>query len=176
MTKIIFNPKPTQNISELPSYFKESTNSSNLTSNSLESICVAKKNKKSTGAKNKRNRKTYDQMVVLLRHFKHDPNWTRATVQKVKKELGMKTSQIYKWGYDQKLKLKLEEEETQNLLSKNQFSVSSKTDIFMTDGAINDYNHAVVKICNSIASNSSNEGMARKNSRLSSVLDQKKIK
>ena len=62
-------------------------------------------------------------MVELNRCFNKDPNWTRETVQLLKKNLGLKTSQIYKWGYDRK---KLTEKEKENELEERIISTKSK--------------------------------------------------
>lgn len=104
MTKIIFKSKNNPSPLSHPSKAHLALSKLNMTQKSKESIDISKCDKNGTGKqqKRRRSRKTYDQMVVLMRYFKHDPTWSRATVQKIKKELGMKTSQIYKWGYDQK--------------------------------------------------------------------------
>ena len=48
-------------------------------------------------------------MVELNKCFAKDPNWSRDTVQYLKKTLGLKTAQIYKWGYDRKKLVEQEE-------------------------------------------------------------------
>ena len=97
-------------------------------------------------------------MVILNRCFKQDPEWGRETVQFLKKTLGLKTAQIYKWGYDRK-KLAEKENSEEVLLS---FSKRSKSDSFMTDLSIDDYNYAVLKIWESISKHPSKEGLVRK--------------
>lgn len=117
---------------------------------SKDSISIKKINKTAKAlvtrnvrkTKKRRNRKTYDEMVILNKCFKQDPEWNRETVQYLKKTLGLKTAQIYKWGYDRK-KLAEKENSEQNLLN---FSKGTKNDCFMTDLSIDDYNHAVLKI------------------------------
>ena len=46
--------------------------------------------------------KTRDEISFLEQQLLSDPSWSRKTVQHCKKVLGMKTEQIYKWGYDRK--------------------------------------------------------------------------
>ena len=46
--------------------------------------------------------KTRDEISFLEQQLIEDPSWSRKTVQRWKKVLGMKTEQIYKWGYDRK--------------------------------------------------------------------------
>ena len=49
--------------------------------------------------------KTEEEIAFLEAQFKLDPTWSRKTVQACKKALNLKTSQIYKWGYDKKKRL-----------------------------------------------------------------------
>lgn len=129
-------------------------------------------------SKQKRSRKTYDQMIVLFKYFKEDPSWGRSTVQKVKKELGMKTSQIYKWGYDQKIKA---ENETKGLPNSpyghggSSFCSDYESDQFMSDRSVTDYNLAVVAICESVSSNFGTERKIGKNSHCTSDQDHQKL-
>ena len=175
MPKIIFKSNKTSDESDDLSYVQIDAKQDRMKAKAAESRIVKKTarcgNNSKLTRKQTRSRKTYDQIVVLMRHFKRDPTWNRATVQKVKQELSMKTAQIYKWGYDQKLKNK-QESESAKQASLSQFSVSAETDTYITDSAINDYNEAVVKIWNSITSTSTFEGMTGKDSRASSDLDQ----
>ena len=76
----------------------------------------------------------------------------------MKKTLGLKTAQIYKWGYDRK---KLAEKENIDA-EYSKSSGKSKHDVYMTDRHINDYNDAVLKICDSISKHPSKEGLVRK--------------
>ena len=46
--------------------------------------------------------KTEDEIKFLEEQFAIDPTWSRKTVQIWKKALGMRTDQVYKWGYDRK--------------------------------------------------------------------------
>lgn len=39
--------------------------------------------------------------------FRNDPDWSKATYQKVSAELGISESQAYKWGYHQKIKISI---------------------------------------------------------------------
>ena len=81
-------------------------------------------------------------MVVLNKCFKQDPSWSRETVQYLKKTLGLKTAQIYKWGYDRK---KVAEKENLDAAC-CESSKKNKADTYMTDRFIDDYNYAVLKI------------------------------
>lgn len=176
MTKILFNPRTED----------DSINTTSVDSNryigstkQISSVLVRKttKNKNVNMAKsakrskNTRNRKSYDQMIALIRYFKQDPSWSRSTVQKVKKEIGMKTAQVYKWGYDQKLKLKEIEEQCKNG-TKTGYTNSNENDTFMSDDSIQDYNEAVIGICRSVSGNKAIEGTNRKNSNKISDLNQ----
>lgn len=61
--------------------------------------------KRSAKDENKRY-KTRDEISFLEQQLLEDPSWSRKTVQKCKRVLGMKTEQIYKWGYDRKKSIK----------------------------------------------------------------------
>jgi hypothetical protein len=54
--------------------------------------------------KKKRQRKNLDQHHLLLERFEKDPNWDKATMLALGKELGLKESQIYKWNWDMRKK------------------------------------------------------------------------
>ena len=54
--------------------------------------------------KKKRQRKNLDQHSLLLERFERDPNWDKATMLALGKELGFKESQIYKWNWDMRKK------------------------------------------------------------------------
>lgn len=82
-------------------------------------------------------------MVILNKMFKQDPTWSRTTVQYLKAKLGLKTSQIYKWGYDRK-KI-AEKEEKLQLDDSNSLNLSTQ-DSYLTDSGIQDYNNAVDQI------------------------------
>ena len=115
------------------------------------SISKSKVNKKTLDVKSKRackryrSRKDYDQMVLLNQMFKNDPTWSRATVQYLKGKLGLKTSQIYKWGYDRK---KIAEKEQSILESSKEVDLWTN-DSYLTDDSILNYNEAVSQICDS---------------------------
>lgn len=49
--------------------------------------------------------KTEEEIDFLEQQFEKDPTWNRKTVQICKKALNLRTDQIYKWGYDKKLRL-----------------------------------------------------------------------
>lgn len=46
--------------------------------------------------------KTDEEVKFLEEMFQKDPKWGRKTVQICKKELNLRTDQVYKWGYDRK--------------------------------------------------------------------------
>lgn len=94
---------------------------------------VQKSKKKASAAR--RNIKTYDQIVVLNKYYAEDPTWNRRTVQKCKKLLGLKTSVIYKWGYDRK-QAELREKKHEN------FNKSRNEKKYLTD-VVCDYNATV---------------------------------
>lgn len=50
--------------------------------------------------------KTPKEVAFLEKMFAKDPTWSRKTVQACKKALGLKTDQVYKWGYDKKQLMK----------------------------------------------------------------------
>lgn len=150
MTKIFFKPRCEENSSITTSidsarFIGNSKQSSSICVKKTRIVSNAKKATTEKRAKNCRNRKTYDQMIVLMKYFKQDPDWSRATVQKVKKEIQIKTSQVYKWGYDQKLKLKETQQQSKNGSIIGDANISQK-DVFMTDDSIEDYNSAVTRI------------------------------
>jgi len=97
---------------------------------------IAKQNK-AYRISSKRTSKTYDQMIALNKYFEQDPNWGRDTVQKCKRDLGLKTSVIYKWGYDQKIAIRREQKQEELLLKSQRPQVEYLTD------KMNNYNLAV---------------------------------
>lgn len=60
------------------------------------------------------------QIDVLIREFNKNKNWTRTTIDKIAKETGLKPTQVYKWGWDQKKKLALP---TKNIYSNKTLSL-----------------------------------------------------
>ena len=50
--------------------------------------------------------KTRDEITFLEQQLIKDPSWSRKTVQLCKRTLGIRTDQIYKWGYDRKMAMK----------------------------------------------------------------------
>ena len=61
------------------------------------------------GEKQDKNRKLYktrEEITFLEQQLIKDPSWSRKTVQLWKRTLGMRTDQIYKWGYDRKKAMK----------------------------------------------------------------------
>ena len=46
------------------------------------------------------------ELQFLEEQFAKDPAWSRKTVQICKKELNLRTDQVYKWGYDKKKRLR----------------------------------------------------------------------
>ncbi|CAI2359212.1 unnamed protein product [Moneuplotes crassus] len=64
-----------------------------------------KKNPARRGPKTRR-RKTADEINLLERAFFKDPEWTQITVDFIKKHSMLEYVQIYKWGWDQKKKIK----------------------------------------------------------------------
>lgn len=134
------------------------------TAKALQSVQIWKRNSgaKSLGVtanveKRKRSRKTYDQMVVLNELYKKDPTWSRETVQHLKKRLGLKTAQIYKWGYDRKKLAEMEDPPNDNLKS----AALRREDTLLTDRSIRDFNRAVDEICEAFYKNHANEGLTR---------------
>ena len=81
-------------------------------------------------------------MVILNKAFNKDPSWSRETVQYLKNHLDLKTSQIYKWGYDRKKNSESEKQANEDMIS----SINNVNDQAMTDSRIQDYNDAVNKI------------------------------
>ena len=58
----------------------------------------------------KKRKKTKREIQILEDHYKKDPSWGRKTVQELKPQLKHLTvDQIYKWGYDRKLRARKEE-------------------------------------------------------------------
>ena len=55
---------------------------------------------------NRKRYKTRDEITFLEQQLIKDPSWSRKTVQLWKRTLGMRTDQIYKWGYDRKMAMK----------------------------------------------------------------------
>lgn len=132
------------------SHIKSSKALDNSKSKTADSVSIQKtwENSKTLEVSGKRvgkrfrSRKDFDQMVVLNQMFKSDPSWSRTTVQYLKNKLGLKTSQIYKWGYDRK---KIAEKEKLQLDDSNGLNLSTQ-DSYLTDNAIQDYNDAVDQI------------------------------
>lgn len=50
--------------------------------------------------------KTDEENIFLEAMFRRDPSWGRRTVQICKRHLNLKTTQIYKWGFDKKKLIK----------------------------------------------------------------------
>jgi mevalonate kinase len=94
----------------------------------------------------RRNIKTYDQIIVLNKYYAQDPSWNRQTVQKCKKLLDLKTSVIYKWGYDRK-QAEIREKQ-QEILNRSQ-----KRRKYLTDN-VEDYNATVEFIISQLKQNS----------------------
>lgn len=66
---------------------------------------MSKKSPKERSSKTRR-RKTADEINLLERAFAKDPEWTEKTVTFVVENTGLDSTQIYKWGWDQKKKIK----------------------------------------------------------------------
>ena len=58
--------------------------------------------------KRKRKRKSTDQIKVLKVEFQANPTWSKEQVAELSKRTGLSESQVYKWGWDYKKKLRLE--------------------------------------------------------------------
>ena len=52
----------------------------------------------------KRKRKSGDQLKTLICEFERNPTWSKDTLLEVSKKTGLSEAQVYKWGWDQKLK------------------------------------------------------------------------
>ncbi len=53
----------------------------------------------------RRKRKTYDQLQMLVKEFKSNPDWTKEIMLQVSLKTGLSEAQVYKWGWDQKRKM-----------------------------------------------------------------------
>lgn len=60
----------------------------------------------------KKQKKSRSQLKALKAEFKRRPNWTKRSMKKLAKELGLTTSQVYKWHWDQTNKLSKQVEVT----------------------------------------------------------------
>ena len=58
--------------------------------------------------KRKRNRKSSDQIKVLKVEFCSNPTWGKEQVTELSIRTGLSESQVYKWGWDYKKKLRLD--------------------------------------------------------------------
>lgn len=53
-----------------------------------------------------RQRKNDSQHNFLMHEFLKDPNWSKETIIRLSKIIGLKPNQIYKWKWDQLKKIK----------------------------------------------------------------------
>ena len=52
----------------------------------------------------KRNRKSSEQLQLLLKEYEKEPVWSKEFILELSKVTGLTTAQIYKWSWDQKKK------------------------------------------------------------------------
>ena len=53
----------------------------------------------------RRKRKSYEQLQMLIKEFKANPEWSKDHMVHVAKKTGLSEAQVYKWGWDQKRKM-----------------------------------------------------------------------
>lgn len=56
--------------------------------------------------KSKRNRKNYEQVQVLVEEYNMNPCWSKESVSALAEKTGLSETQVYKWGWDYKKKLR----------------------------------------------------------------------
>lgn len=54
----------------------------------------------------KRNRKNYEQVQVLVEEYNINPCWSKESVSALAEKTGLSETQVYKWGWDYKKKLR----------------------------------------------------------------------
>lgn len=52
----------------------------------------------------KRERKSEDQVAVLVAEYERNPRWSRKKMLQLAQQTGLKVTQVYKWSWDQKKK------------------------------------------------------------------------
>lgn len=86
-------------------------NTSNWADETLEILLEKRESEKERRIKAKGDvrrvwRKTPDEISYLEHEFSKDPEWTTLTVKRCARKLGLRTPQVYKWGYDVKQQIK----------------------------------------------------------------------
>jgi len=94
------NYKETEEVSEK----KNLEYCSEASTSTTESPCYPT----SSRPKHRRKRKSHDQVKYLKEKFYENPNWSKQEVKQISRKLGLSESQVYKWGWDYKKKLRLE--------------------------------------------------------------------
>lgn len=67
----------------------------------------------------KRRRKNKEQVEILQNEYVRTANWTRGFMKELAKRTGLKSSQVYKWNWDQKKK-EADERKVKQLFYPNQ--------------------------------------------------------
>jgi len=70
----------------------------------LQSLKEQQDNDEEMMDEEKRRRKNKEQVQILINEYIKNPNWTRAFMKDLAKRVGLKSSQVYKWNWDQKKK------------------------------------------------------------------------
>lgn len=78
----------------------------------IDDVIINKPKRLSNNPSKKRQRKTKKQMDVLESYFAKSVDWSNATIDEIAQKTGLKSKQVSKWLWDQRIKRKIDTSES----------------------------------------------------------------